>query len=74
MECNVDCDADILLGYNWLRAHDLAFLCERLHVGPGLPRPPGPRRKVRLDLTLDVAASPAMRLSHAEPLASARSC
>ena len=72
MECNVDCDADILLCYDWLRAHDLAFLCERLHVGP--PRPPGPRCKVRLDLTLDVAASPATRLSHAEPLASARSC
>ena len=30
-ELDVDCDADLILGYDWLRAHDLrvAFLCDR---------------------------------------------
>ena len=27
MEYDVDCDADIILGYDWPRAHDSAFLC-----------------------------------------------
>ena len=26
VEFEVDCDADLILGYDWLRAHDLAFL------------------------------------------------
>jgi hypothetical protein len=26
VELDVDCDADLILGYEWLRAHDLAFL------------------------------------------------
>ncbi len=26
VEFGVDCDANIILGYDWLRAHDLAFL------------------------------------------------
>ena len=26
VEFDVDCDADLILGYDWLRAHDLAFL------------------------------------------------
>jgi hypothetical protein len=25
VEFDVDCDADTILGYDWLRAHDLAF-------------------------------------------------
>ena len=26
VEFEVACDADLILGYNWLRTHDLAFL------------------------------------------------
>ena len=26
VEFDVDCDADLILGYYWLRVHDLAFL------------------------------------------------
>jgi hypothetical protein len=26
VEFDVDCDADLILGQDWLRAHDLAFL------------------------------------------------
>ncbi len=26
VECNVDCDANITLSYDWLRAQELAFL------------------------------------------------
>ena len=32
VEFDVDCDADIILSYDWLRAHDLAFLYEEDQV------------------------------------------
>ncbi len=30
VEFDVDCDADLILSYDWLRAHDLAFLHDKL--------------------------------------------
>ena len=66
VEYDVDCDADIILGYDWLRAHDLAFLYESNEVCLCAERGCTSGRRVRLDLTLDVAASPATRLSPAE--------
>jgi hypothetical protein len=50
VEFDVDCDTDLILGYNWLRAHDLAFLyasdaiclCSELGCTSG--------HRVRLDL------------------------
>ena len=30
VENDVDCEADIILGYDWLRAHDLALLSTRM--------------------------------------------
>ena len=59
----MDCDADIILGYDWLRAHDLAFLYEADQVclcgcTSG--------RRVRLDLTLARSSSTASRLTAME--------
>ena len=50
VEFDADCDADIIFGYDWLRAHDLKFvfdsdavcLCAERAVQIGPPRPPGP--------------------------------
>ena len=66
MEYALNCDADIILGYDWLRAHDLAFLYDSDEVCLCAERGCTSGRRVRLDLTLDVAASPATRLSPAE--------
>jgi len=62
----VDCDADLIQGYDWLRTHDLVFLddsdevclCARSGCTSGRP--------IRLDLTLDAPISPATSLSPAE--------
>ena len=66
VEFEVDCDADLILGYDWLRAHDLAFLYDSDEVCLCAERGCTSDRSVRLDLTLDVSASPATRLSPAE--------
>ena len=66
MEFDVDCDADIILGYDWLRAHDLNFLYESNAVCLCAECGCTSGRRVRLDLTLDAPASPATRLSPAE--------
>jgi hypothetical protein len=63
VEFEVDCDADLILGYDWLRAHDLAFLYDSDEVCLCAERGCTSGRRVRLDLTLDVSASPATRLS-----------
>ena len=33
MEFDVDCNADLILGCDWLRAHDLAFLYSSVLLG-----------------------------------------
>jgi hypothetical protein len=66
VECDVGCDADIILGHDWLHAHGLTFLydadevcfCAELGYTSG--------RRVRLDLTLAAPTSPATRLSATE--------
>ena len=63
---DVDCDANIILSYEWLRAHDLAFLYESDAACLCAERGFTSGRRVRLDLMLDVAPSPATRLSPAE--------
>ena len=66
VEFDVDCDADLILGYDWLRAHDLAFLYSSDEVCLCAERGCTSGRRVRLDLILDVPTSPATRLSPAE--------
>ena len=66
VEFEVDCDADLILGYDWLRAHDLAFLYDSDEVCLCAERGCTSGRRVRLDLTLDAPTSPATRLSPAE--------
>jgi hypothetical protein len=66
VEFDVACDADLILGYDWLRAHDLAFVydtdqvcvCAQCHCTSG--------QRVRLDLTLDQQQSPPTRLTTAD--------
>ena len=69
VENDVDCEADIILGYDWLRAHDLALLYDSDAVCLCAERGCTSGSRVRLDLTLDAAASPATRLSPAEACA-----
>ena len=59
IESDVDCDADIILGYDWLRSHGLAFLYETNEVCLCAERGCTSGRRVRIDLTLDGPASPA---------------
>ena len=59
IEFDVDCDADIILGYDWLRSHGLAFLYETNEVCLCAERGCTSGRRVRIDLTLDGPASPA---------------
>ena len=66
MEFNVDCDADIILGYDWLRAQELNFFCDTNAVCLCAERGCMSGRRVHLDLTLDAPASPATRLSPIE--------
>ena len=66
VEFDVDCDADLILGYDWLRAHGLAFLYDSDEVCLCAERGCTSGRRVRLDLTLDTPASPATRLSPSE--------
>ena len=66
VEFEVDCDADLILGYDWLRAHDLAFLYDSNEVCLCAESGCTSGRRVRLDLTLDTPSAPATRLSPAE--------
>jgi hypothetical protein len=66
VEFDVDCDADLILGYDWLRAHDLAFLYDADQAGFCAERGCVSGRRVRLDLTLDQPATPALPLSAAD--------
>jgi hypothetical protein len=66
LEFDVDCDADIILGYDWLRAHNLAFLYDSDEVCLCAERGCTSDRSVRLDLTLNAPASPATSLSTSE--------
>ena len=66
VEFDVDCDADIILGYDWLRAHDLAFLYDTDQACFCAERCCVSGRRVRLDLTLDQLVTPALPLSHAD--------
>ena len=66
MEFDVDCNADIILGYDWLRTHGLAFLYDADEVCFCAERGCTSGRRVRLDLTLASPTSPATRLSTAE--------
>jgi hypothetical protein len=65
----VDCDADLILGYDWLRAHDLAFLYASDAVCLCAERGCTSGRRVRLDLVSAAPASPALRLSPADATA-----
>ena len=64
MELDVDCDADLVLGYDWPRSRGLAFLYDEVCICAERDCTSG--RRGRLDLTLDGPASPATRLSPAE--------
>ena len=65
-EFDVDCDADLILGYDWLRAHDLAFLYDRDQACLCAESGCSSGRRVRLDLVLDQPAVPASRLAAAD--------
>ena len=47
------CDADLILSYDWLRAHNLAFLYDSSEVCLFAERGCTAGRRVRLDLTRD---------------------
>ena len=64
VEFDVDCNEDIVLGYDWL--HSLAFLYDTNEVRICAERDCSSGRRIRLDLTLDGPASRAIRLSLAE--------
>jgi hypothetical protein len=66
VEFDVDCDADLILGYDWLRAHDLAFLYDRDQACLCAESGCSSGRRVRLDLVLDQPAVPASRLAAAD--------
>jgi hypothetical protein len=69
VEFDVDCDADLILGYDWLRAHDLAFLYASDAVCLCAKRGCTSDRRVRLDLVSAAPASLALRLSQADATA-----
>jgi hypothetical protein len=62
----MDCNADIILGYDWLRAHDLAFIHEEDQVCLCAERGCASGRRVRLDLALAGPSSSASRLTAME--------
>jgi hypothetical protein len=62
VEYDVDCDAGLILGYDWLRAHDLAFLYASDAVCLCAERGCTSGRRVRLNLVSAAPASPALRL------------
>ena len=67
VEYDVDCEEDIILAYDWLRAHDLAFLYDSDAVCLCAERgSTSGRRFAGHAPTLHVAASPATRLSSFE--------
>ncbi len=66
LEFDVDCDAEIILGYDWLRAHDLAFLYDANQACLCAERGCVSGRRVRPDLTLDQPAPQASPLSAAD--------
>ena len=66
VEFDVDCDADLILGYDWLRAYNLAFLYDTDEVCFCAERQCTSGRRVRLDLTLDQQQAPPSRLTAAE--------
>ena len=66
VEFNVDCDTNILFCYDWLRAHDLAFLYDANQACLCAERGCVSGRRVRLDLTLDQPAPLASPLSAAD--------
>ncbi len=66
VEFDVYCDADLILGYDWLRAHDLAFLYDRDQACLCAESGCSSGRRVRLDLVLDQPAVPASRLAAAD--------
>ena len=60
IEFDVDCDADLILGYDWLRSHGLAFLYDTNEVclcAERRLRSCTSGRRVLLELTLDCPAS-----------------
>ena len=60
-ECGVDCDADVMLGCGWLRAHDLNLLYDSDDVCIFAERGCTPDRRVRLDLTPPRPPGPRIR-------------
>ncbi len=66
VEFDVDCNTDIILSYDWLRAHDLAFLYDANQACLCAERGCVSGRRVRLDLTLDQQAPLASPLSAAD--------
>jgi hypothetical protein len=66
----VDCDADIILRYGWLRAHDLTFLYKKdqvcLCAERGCTRASGRSVHWHLDLTLAGSSSAASHLTAME--------
>jgi hypothetical protein len=63
VDFDVDCNVDIILSYDWLRAHGLTFLYDADEVCFCAERGCTSGRSVRLDLTLAAQTSPATRLS-----------
>ena len=49
---DVDCDADVILGFDWLRAHDLTFLYDENQVCFCAERGGLSGRRIRADLIL----------------------
>ncbi len=66
MEFDVDCDADLILGYDWLREHGLALLYDSDQVCLCAERGCTSGSHVCLELTLGAPASLATSLSHSE--------
>ena len=62
----MDCDADLILGYDWLRSHSLAFLYDTNEVCLCTEHGCTSGCRVCLELTLDGPATLATLLSLAE--------
>ena len=56
---DVDCDADLILGYTWLRSHDLAFLYEADQICFCAERGCTSGRRIRLDVVRPEQRPPA---------------
>jgi hypothetical protein len=68
VEFDVDCDEDLILGQDWLRAHDLAFLYDSDAVCLCAERGCASGRHIRLDLASAAPVSPALCLSPADAM------